>query len=82
MSKNTNKQILLDQRYDDLREIYKMENEDGARWPDVETMVDCVDEDRLLEDLDVTVDELDLVALGEAANLDEAAGMWAPDGDV
>ena len=68
----TNKQILIEERYDDLRDLYRSENEDGARWPDIETMLDCSDEEYILEALDVGADELDLVALGEAPDLDAA----------
>lgn len=82
LNKNVNKQILLDQMYDELRDLWREENEDGARWHDVETMVDFYDEDTLLEHLDVSEDQLDLVALGEATDLDDAARILAADGDV
>lgn len=78
----TNKQILMEERYDDLRSLWREENEDGARWYDVATMVDFYDEDHLLEQLDLSEDQLDLVALGEAADLDDAARILAADGDV
>jgi hypothetical protein len=80
--KRVNKQILLDECYNDLVEIYKSEREDGARWPDVETMVDCIDEDYLLEDLDVSEDALDLVATGEAPDIHSARILLEAEGDI
>ena len=79
MKYGINKNILFDQRYDELCEIMRSENESGALWPDVETMLEYVDEEYLLEDLGLTEDALDAVALGEATDLDTA---MAAEGDI
>lgn len=64
--------VIMDERYDDLKEIRSARNADGDRWDTVEDMVEHLDRDLLLEELDVTQDEIDAVVLGEAMNLETA----------
>lgn len=64
--------ILFDERYDDLKNVWRQYNDDGARFHSVDDMVEHLDHDQLLKDLDVTQDELDAVVLGEAEDLNTA----------
>lgn len=71
--------ILMDQRYDDLKDLFVSYNEEGARFNDINTMVEHLDHEDLLEGLEITQDELDLVVTGEAVDLDTAEELLSLD---
>jgi hypothetical protein len=74
--------VLKDERAEELKDLWRWQNDDGARWYDVNEMLDYLDTDELCRELDVPIEALDAVVLGESPDLDTAIKALSAKGDV
>lgn len=77
----TDLDVIFEERYDDLKDMWRTYNDDGHRFYDIETMVDHLSHEDLLEELDLSQEQLDAVVLGEAPDLNTARRL-IEDGDL